>query len=245
MKLLYQIISFLWILGNGLPLVGQSSMDSLFSQQQTELEQLYDLENEDMARLLNGRHHHSYYPTTVGHPFLYEEWTLGSVKTSLYSYHSLSLRYDIFQDALVFAANLAFQKIIWINPDQVLSFSLNGRTFVFLGRGEEIEAMEAVRLSPGYFELLYEGKTQLIAKRLKSISSVQNDIHNDGKFYEKSLRYMISNHQFFPVKKNKDLFRFIDHHQEEITRYLKDKKIRVGKIPDAQFVDLISYYDSL
>ncbi|MEM7369669.1 MAG: hypothetical protein AAF587_13785 [Bacteroidota bacterium] len=241
-----KITGLVWFVGVIGPLLGQPISTAILQDQKAALEQQYALTHGSLANWLNGREYNFTFPFSYGHPFWEtNEWTIGNLSTTFHTYPSVLIKYDAYFDALVFAADLVRGNIIWVNPDQVISFVLRGKTFVYYGRGTEKEQLKAVKLFPGYFELLYDGPTRLLVKRAKYLKPIQNDLDKTDEFGENSRRYLIRDHVFHLIRGKGDFLRFAAAHKEEMSQYIKERNLRFRIISDAQFVALVAYYDSL
>lgn len=238
-----------WILFGALfssTFLAAQSPEELVALQQQKLAIIYAQEYGDMGKLIHGKVYEDYYTAAKGNPFwLSAEWTLGSLRAKQVYYPELLLRYDAYQDALVFAADMIEETFIWVNENQVISFGIRGRQFRYLGRGKEEAALKAADLNPGYFELLYEGKSTLYVKREKLFRPYRDTYEYTGEFYENSVYLLWRNQTCWIIKGKRDVLQFTQDHQTEMEPYIKQQGIRFGSISDDQWIELISYYDSL
>ena len=131
-----------------------------------------------------------------------------------------------------------------MNENQVKSFWIQEKQFDYL-EGEEKTAMKDGNLIPGYFELLYEGKSKLYAKREKRFKEFRDDYDYVGEFYEKSFYYLFRDQTFWTIRGKKDLIQFTEDHKAELELYIKQQGIHFRSMTDEQLVQLITYYDSL
>ena len=222
------------------------SPTELIALQQQKLTYIYAQEYGNMGQLIHGKVYQAYFPSAKGDPFwLSADWTIGSLQTHHVYYPELPLKYDAYLDALVFAVDLVNPTFIRVNELQVKSFWIQQRQFDYLGSGTEKAAMKDVNLIPGYFELIYEGKSKLYAKREKRFEKYQDDYEHVGEFSEKSTYLLLKNQVFWIVKGKKDWLQFSQDHEAEMEQYLKQQGIRFRNISDTQWVQLIDYYESL
>ena len=238
-------VILLWMVSVLSCLQAQSPEERVAVQQQ-KIALVYAREHGNMAQLLYGKVHEDYYSSAKNSPFWFSaDWTVGSLQTPQVYYPELLLKYDAHLDALIFAADMMNQTFVWVNEDEVKSFWIHEKQFDYLGRGAEKSALESVNQNPGYFELLYEGKTILYAKREKRFQQYRDDYKHTGEFYEKNIYFLVEDQTFWEIKGKKDLIRFAPDHEGEIEQYIKEKDINFRNISDDQLVLLIAYCNSL
>ena len=238
-----------WVLLVALFSVGflhAQSPEELVALQQQKIAFIYAQEHGDMGKLIHGKVYEADLLPTRENPFwLSADWSLGSLQTKQVYYPELLLKYDAYRDALVFAADMMEEKWIWVNELQVKSFEIRGKKFEYLGRGVEQDILRAANLSPGYFELLYEGKSTLYAKREKLFRPYRDTYEYAGEFYKNSIYFLWRDQTCWIIKGKKEVLQFTQDHTTEIEQYIKQQGIRFGSISDDQWVKLIRYYDSL
>ena len=226
----------------------QETKENLLAYQRNKLHNLYLNQRADMTWLIQGREHNPYYPMNEGNPFLFsQKWMPGNLQTVQYQYQNLPLRYDGFNDALLFLPDSFSNRSIWINPDLVVSFELIGKKFVYLGdRNAEIhQALASADLDEGYYELLYNEKSMLVARWQKLIKSNHNDPQKVGSFYERVRKFLLHNGHFYLIKKRKDIYQIFPRYKSDIRSYCKQNNIHIRRASHQQLVQLISYCDSL
>ncbi len=235
----------LWIAFSYTCLQAQSP-EKLVAQQQQKLAYLYVQDHGGMGLLIHGKVYEDYFPTAKGIPFWFStDWKVGSLQTEHFYYPKLPLKYDAHLDALIYAANLVDQTFVRVNELQVKSFWIQERQFDYLIDVGENATKEISSLTPGYFELLYEGKSKLYAKRIKRFQKNKDDYFNEGEFFEESIHVLLRDQTFWIIKGKRDLVEFTKDHEDEMDQYFKQQGIRFRSISDDQLVQLIAYYDSL
>jgi len=196
--------------------------------------------------VLSGREHRAVYHFTVGHPFWKQKsWVLGSIQTNLHNYPSLTVRYDLYLDALLYLPDSLSVDFLAVNRDQVKSFDLEGVKFINLSLLLKQETMDAADMEPGYYEWVYAGNTQLFIKHWKDLKSKTGDTNAHSEFLKKRSVYIEVEGVFHRIKRKKDILAALSTHRSQIRTYLNKSRILIKKMNNFQYQDLLSYYDSL
>ena len=230
----------------GVNLHGQDQIDEQLKQQQSRLGEMFNYVHGDMRHLISGRQHVEWYPAINGNPFWFPNaWIPGELSTKQYHYSDIPLKYDAYLDALVFLPDSFSLRRIWVNPVLVSYFTIVNSTFIYLGLGEEKEAMQKVNLKPGYFEQIYEGKIQLVIKRTKYIKTTQSDAQSLGAFTKKSFVYLIREGKFYLVKSKRKFLKAMGDRAGAVNTFMKKHEIKYRGITNEAYIAILNYYDSL
>jgi len=225
---------------------GQGAEDEILKNNRELLANQHVKKFGDLRDAISGREHRAVYHYTNGHPFWGKKsWVLGNLQTTLHYYPNLTVRYDLYKDVLLYLPDSLSVEFLAVNPNLVIQFTLNDVVFVNLGQGEELEALEMAEMDQGYYEWVYEGKSNLFAKNNKELKSKSGDARAHSEFYDRRVLYIYAKNTFYRVKKKKELLLALSPHRAAIKSYLRKKRIAVRKIQDVQFINLLRYYDSL
>ena len=181
-----------------------------------------------------------------GSPYLGTEWFKGNLILANHkTYKDIDLKYDEVKDK-VFTKGVNNELIALV--DQVTEFSLKypimgettSRTFR-LGYPNIAGTTAA-----SYFEVLADGKTQLLKRSVKVVR--ENKEYNSAtitRSFEESIKYYLFSNGNGTLVKNdkKSVLAVLASKQEELERYSKDNKLNLKT--DADFTKLIVYYNTL
>ena len=135
--------------------------DSLSQVQLRNAINLYNHFSDGNAPVYNGSEYIYYTFKMEGDPyFITGDLSKGWVSYSGRKYDSLSLMYDVARNQLVVASRQRFSRIV-LGEEFVDSFNILGHTFIKL-----IEDHKENLYNTGYYDVLYNGKTQLLARRI-------------------------------------------------------------------------------
>ena len=175
-----------------------------------------------------------------GDQYLFSDIFLpGSLSFNNHQFRNLEIRYDILSDEIMIPRDR--DAIVQLNKEMVDSFTLvfENKEYRFLNfRSDSLLG------SGGYFNVLYEGKSALYSKYIKSITTVITDKGN-GYFNQTMHLILVLNGKDFKISKLKDIMNLVPDASLQIRNFIREKKLKVTiKNPDT-FVPVIRYYDSL
>jgi hypothetical protein len=163
-----------------------------------------------------------------GHPYFQSYTPLtGDVLYHDIMYRNEDFRYDIVRDEIVLE-HLNGQKIILVK-EKLSSFVTGGHTFRYF-------PSDGQKITPGYYEVLYDGKdTQLLARREKKM---KGNPQVDFPYFVETTKYFLRRNGVYHKVKN----------SKEITRTLADgRKLNTAllrKDPEARMVDVIMQFET-
>ncbi|MDX2246918.1 MAG: hypothetical protein SF052_09100 [Bacteroidia bacterium] len=228
---------------------GQNDLDpakEILVHSRSEMEKRFVEEHGGMTRLLHGRRFQAQYPFVKGSPFWFEGvWLPGTLQSEKYIYHQLPLQYDAYKDALVYFPDSFSLDMVLINPMQVVAFDLGGSTFVYLGNGPEKTRMEKSGLSSGYFELLYTGKTLLLAKRKKILRVDTNNTESYGNFASRTTWYIVKDDRFYEVEKKGEIVKLFPGHKKVLNSFWRENQVNKWKTNPLLLAKFLIYCDQL
>lgn len=224
-----------------LPATAQTDVDSLFVKQvsQKAINSLLDLQKTD-GPIYNGEMHYPHPKfKNGGHAFFFNNnYAKGTIFYDGLKYHDLSMRYDLIRDQLLIL-NADSTGGIVVQPAHVDSFSLHHHNFVNIKPGTAVKNM-----TPGYYELLYNGRIKLLARSVKNITE------NVTQYVEKEVEetisyYLFKDSTYTQIRGKQDLLTLLRATQSENERYIKANKLDFNRNRAEAFFKLVSFYDSL
>jgi hypothetical protein len=176
-----------------------------------------------------------------GHAFfLSSEYQTGTVTYEGYVYWNIVLMYDIIRDELLLQH---FDKVtsIVLDPEKVDAFSFLGHNYIDI---KEAEAKEN-NLSTGYYDVLYQGKVTLLAKRYKTVTEnlSQAGIERSVKQYNRY--YLLKDSVYTLLKNKKSLIKLLKSTQSQNQQYIKSNQLNFRKDEENAILSLVRYHDSI
>lgn len=209
------------------------------------LESIYHEDQDSLAPLFDGKHYLRNQLITDGHAFYPgEDPIMGSIQIENYAISGIRLCYDVHQDLLVFVPEKIWVGEIIMNPELVDRFSLGAYEFVNMQVFPPM-ANEGRFPKPGYYEVLYAGKTQAYAKRIKSFLENLDNPFNQGKYWQKDAFYLVSKGRTYPLRTQKDLVKGLNDTSGSLRSYIRKENFRFKRASSLELARLLAYYDSL
>lgn len=195
-------------------------------------------DNKDYQILYNGRIWRNLYSKVRGDQFLFTDAFMpGTVVMGNTLFRDLSLRYDIFNDELQIRTDKDI--ILQLNKELVTEFSLEYNKRIYNFKKFEGDTLE---IKPGYYNVLYKGRSELLVSYKKEIMLLAVD--NKFDLFDQYHRfYLRKDNAIFPVRKKSDLAELFGVSKKDIKGFAKTRRISVTvKDPDsisslAQFCD--------
>lgn len=192
------------------------------------------------SRLYNGWLHIGYSPKIEGTAY-YEDatWKNGTVVYDGLEFNNVNMLYDLYQDELVIQH---FHKLmITLHSVKLSSFHFGGRHFTRFLRDSTVKGSPAT----GFYEVLHEGKTKLMAKRIKLLEETITDVL-EQRFTPKNFYYIYNNNSWYNIKNYKDLRKTIlKDKSSEIRQYLRKNKIKFRKEKERALILSLQQFDAL
>jgi hypothetical protein len=194
----------------------------------------------EQSPLYNGREYFDYSKTIhSGHPYYSSSgFKKGSIVFDDMIFEDAMILYDIIKEKIIIRHFAGMFKIE-LDIEKIREFTLSGKHFV------HVPADSLAVIEEGFYEKLYDGKTDLYAKRKKTIreETSRNEILNIVD--EKNSFYVKKNGVFHSVNNIKALLQVFNDRKESIRNHLKEKRIKFRKNREAAVLMAVKYYDSL
>jgi hypothetical protein len=121
--------------------------------------------------LYNGAEYVGHLPTIKGHPYIDSLWRDGSVTYDGVTYQNIHMLYDVVDDVVVVPHSDSVYRI------QLQSIKINRFRFPITTSYRIVrDTAHNVGLRTGFYDQLYDGRSKVLAKRVKTIKTefVQN-----------------------------------------------------------------------
>jgi hypothetical protein len=182
------------------------------------------------------------YSEIKGSPFMIDKWIEGSVTTPKGIYQKLLLKYNAYENLLIFNNNdepYEFQETI-------LAFTLMPKPGENASNLNFKNGISANGIQPQQFiQVLEEGKINLYKYFGKQVSEMSEINAGMVKTFTPNIKYYIGNSSSLNFTKlnGNDCLQLMADKKELIDKYLAEKKLSLKK--ESDFVEIIHYYNSL
>jgi hypothetical protein len=184
------------------------------------------------------------YTDIKGHPYLFENWTEGTVKlTNGKSYTSVQLKYNLLRDELFFKDIKTEQLLAFVIP--VVEFKLNEKE---QGSSLYRNGYKAINenTEKSYYQVLFDGGTQLLKRTSKKINEEKpfNSASTIKSFEVLTFYYISNNNTLIKIRKDKkSVLTALANQSAALEKYIQEKSLNLKNEED--LIQLIQYYNSL
>lgn len=202
---------------------------------------LYDHFTADNAPLYNGKEYVFYAFRMKGTPYFADErFFKGWINYQGKKYDSVSLLYDLSRNELA-VLSADNKSAIVLHNEMVDSFYISENKFVNLAEDTAEHLVHA-----GYYNILYDGKTQLLAKRSKTISDAIEDNFIIRVFSSKDQIYIRKDGHYYPVSNSKDVLEVFSDKKKELRKKMRQNHVKIKRITfENSLVKTVALYDEL
>ncbi len=198
------------------------------------------------SRLYNGHEYLPYDRTIKGNalfPLDAETWVPGEVNYDGFVYKGVPMMYDIYKDVVVVLLYNHFSMYTLLN-ERVHDFTFSGHHFVRVNADSLIKDNSGI--STGFYDQLYGGKTEVLAKRIKTIQNSTNlTISLETYFISKSEYYLRKGNTYYKVGSQGSFLNALKDKKPQLQKYLRDNNIKFRQNPEGAMASLAAYYDQI
>jgi len=221
---------------------GQSSLpDSIFSAQVLAKSKAdYNKQIGWQSRLFNGIKYVEYKPGYRGNAYYqsgeFQNATLHYDDVDLYD---VPILYDLYREMVVikYAGDTSYVSLINNKLDK---FIICNHTFIRIDADKDQKEIKT-----GFYELLYNGKSQLLKKYSKDIQQERSGLNIQDVFNEHTAYFLLKNNSYYSVSGKRSLLNLFKDKKKEIDNYIKLNKIDFSDNKELAMVKVASYYDQL
>jgi len=174
------------------------------------------------AHLHNGVEHKHYRDEVELEAYLEPDWIDGSIFYDQELFENVPLMYDMIAQRVV--TYFFGQMDIELITDRTDWFLINGRKFVYLGRGKK----DAV-IDPAFYELLDNGNVKLYARRRKRINEKIGENKITYNVFSMNHFFLYKGGKYIPVNGKKALVAALNDKKEELKQFKRENKIFFNK----------------
>jgi hypothetical protein len=197
------------------------------------------------SRLYNGHEYQSYDPQIKNNalfPYDAKTWTIGQVDYDGVTYQGVPMMYDINKDALVVQLFNHFSMFTLLS-ERVHDFSFSGHHFIRIN-ADQVQDDKA-DLANGFYDQLYAGKIEILAKRKKTLQNSINATTVETFFSETNDYYLKKGLMYYKIGSKGSILKLLKDKKNELQKYLKQNGIRYSDNPEFAMVKIASYYDEI
>jgi hypothetical protein len=198
------------------------------------------------SRLYNG---HEYVPYdlsikgTALFPYDAKDWQTGEVDYDGILYKNVPMKYDIYKDEVVVQLYNKFSMFALLS-DKVHDFSFGNHHFIRIEADQLPDNSDL--LKTGFYDQLYNGKTELLARREKSLQSSSNTATtSETSFLAKDDYFLKKGNVYYKVSSKGSILKVLKDKKKELQQYLKQNHINYRDNHEDAMVKLASYYDHI
>lgn len=198
-----------------------ANKDSLTGVQLKNVIGLYDHYTNGNAPIYNGAEYLYYTFKREGIAFFYSDTLLrGWVSYQGKIYNPLSLLYDLTRNQVVILFPDSISSVVLQNQF-IDSFYLAGHTFINL-----TQAPQQNLNNTAFYDLLYNGRVQLLARRTKLMSEIIKDNSVITVIAPKDFFYIHKEGMYYLVNNQKDVFKLFDDKKHELRKEMRKEHLK-------------------
>jgi hypothetical protein len=226
---------------------GQAALNDSSSVQTAQIISSFDKAVGQQSRLYDGHEYLPYDPHIKnGALFPYEATATmqpGEVNYDGIVYKNVPMMYDIYKDVVVVQLYNKFSMFTLLS-NRVHDFTFVNHHFVRV-EADSLNSKSA-DLSTGFYDQLYGGKVEALARRIKTIqNSSSTTAFPETYFVPKSEYYIRKGNIYYKVSSQGAVLNVFKDKKNELQQYIKQNKIKYNRDPEDAMAKIASYYDQL
>lgn len=165
----------------------------------------------------------------------------GWVNYDGFNFENVPLLYDLYKDLLVSLLPNGVTKYSLLS-EKITAFEIHNHYFVRL---DADQLAQKPPFQTGFFEVLYDGKNKIFAKRYNVLQETAGTQALKRYFIPKNAYYLKKGETYSVFTSERTFLNLFKERKKELQRYLKDNKIKFKQDMEYAAVQLIAYYESL
>jgi len=214
--------------------------DSVFQRRISDsvIKMYYNTVGENM-QLYNGSEYAGSFSNSIGHPYFESDrLQKGTILYDAVLYHDIPLSYDLVRDELIIS-NYTRNFNLKLVTEKVIYFSFLNHVFVKI----EPDSLVGSSLASGFYELLYNDKLMILAKRVKRLQA--GAAEDKPKFIQYDHYFVRENNTLKEIESERELLELFKDQKAEVKKYLHKNNLRFKKDPGNTIVKAAEYYTQL
>ena len=205
---------------------------------------LYHTSLGEQSQLYKGPEYYFYNPTFKGNAYFLDvnAFTTGSVFYDGVLYTGVPMLYDLYAEKIAVLLFDHYNKYSLLN-ERVKYFKFLDHNFInisadSLGSNTDIK--------PGFYDVLYQGKLQVLAKRAKDIQTTGGATTVPESYFNLTTRlFLKKGNHYLSITGKRSMLDALKDRKKEIQQYIRSKRLKFRKEPEAAMVEIATYYDHL
>jgi hypothetical protein len=198
------------------------------------------------SRLYSGHEYLPYERSIKGtalYPLDAETWAIGEVNYDGIVYKGVPLMYDVYKDVLISLLYNHFSMYTLLT-ERVNSFTFSGHHFVRVNAEALVDDKSGI--VTGFYDQLYGGKTEVLARRTKTIQNSTNQtLALETYFIAHDDYYIKKGNAYYKVGGQSSFMNALKDKKQALQKYMKDNSFRFRADPEAAMARLAAYYDQI
>ncbi len=189
----------------------------------------------EQSEIYNGARYELYPPANKG-TFYFKDKNYCIPSLIRYNgtwFKNIPVLYDVHNDAMI---SVNGNNLFVLDAERTSDIYLLEHHFIYLNTKSPDD------LTPGFYDLLYDGKSQVLVKRTKLIDESKS---TEIVYEDKTAIYVKKDNKYLPVGSKGALMDIFKNKSKELNQYLKSNKIKYNKDEEGAVARLATYYDQI
>jgi hypothetical protein len=234
------LLGFILVILLQIDSISQSNQDSTDIIQSIEkVLALYERTMEGVHHLYNVSEYIAYEPIDDEYPyFKTDEWTYSQLKYDDEWFRNVPLLFDIDKNQLIASYYYNGTKMQLVQ-NRVDEFILADHHFINIK-----ESIDSTTIRPGFYELLYNGQTQILARRSKNFIERIEETQEVKFFKESNQIFIIYSGIPFRINSKHDMLRVLKSKKSDLKIYIRENHL-FEKDKENSIIRLTQYFDRI
>jgi len=217
-----------------------AKLDSTSNTPVEKAESFFNIYIKQQSRLFNGPSFKNYGSNVLGSANFEDDsaFVVGNVIYDGMSFNDIPLMYNTYEDKVISLRNKS--TMFSLVSQKVSDFYLKNHHFKYI---TVLDTTKSV-IKPGFFDMLHEGKLNVLAKRSKKLQLSLNSKEVGYYFVPKTTYYVQNGDKYSEVSSESSFLNLFKDKKNDFKKYLKDNKINFKKKPEEAMILLAKYYES-
>jgi len=204
------------------------------------LENFYNKTRHDFNVLYNGPFHYAYPVIKQGSPYFSgEAWQKGSVTYEDIIYDNVLMKYDLVKDQLIVMVEEKGHLPLELFSPRIKEFSYKDLKFIYIPRNSPLSLKE------GFYHQLSKGKITALCKTENTMEQIIVDDKIEWKVNQRKKYFIIDNNHSRTINRQRDLMEAVKNHRQQISNYLKERKLKFKKNKEQVITAATDLYNKL
>ena len=204
----------------------------------------YEINIKASSLIFNGREYLDPYvnKNLEGHLyFLSEDWLAGSIFYDGEVYSSVPLKFNLLNGKVIVENPQAIGDIELVS-EKIKYFSIGSHLFI---DPKTIQLKRKIAPQAKFLDLLYEGKTSVVADRQKSFKKKEVDAQLVYEVWEQAHYFIIKDGDYIPVKSKSQVLKVLTDRKSDLKKFIIENKIRFQADKEVALKRLIEKYNQI